>query len=73
MVLDLLSCHEIHVRRLTGIGWKPPIEEIKTMDPAPLFFMCGKTDFASKKEAFTLVSKILSQASSEHYKNENTR
>lgn len=36
------------------------------MDPLPLFSICGTADLASKKADLTLISKILSQASSGH-------
>ena len=53
---------------LTGIGWNPPMDEIKTIDPLPWFCIWGTTDLASKNEAFTLTSNILSHASSLHWK-----
>ena len=53
---------------LTGIGWNPPMDEMKTIDPLPWFCIWGTTDLANKNEAFTLTSNILSHASSLHWK-----
>ena len=53
-------------KSLTGIGWKPPMEDMNTMDPAPCVSICGTTDFAKRNDDFTFTSKILSHASSEH-------
>ena len=52
-------------RRLTGIGWSPPIDDIKVIDPPSCFAIWGAISLARKNDALTLTSKILSQASSE--------
>jgi hypothetical protein len=51
---------------LTENGWNPAIEEINIIEPLPLFSICGTADLASKNAVLTLISKILSQASSGH-------
>ena len=53
---------------LTGIGWNPPMDEMKTIDPLPCLCIWGTTDLANKNEALTLTSNILSHASSLHWK-----
>jgi len=52
--------------QLTENGWKPAIDETNTMDPFRFFSMCGTAALASRKAALTLISNILSQASSGH-------
>ena len=50
------------------MGWKPAIEEIKMIEPFPLFSMWGTVDLANKNAALTFISNILSHASSGHCK-----
>lgn len=52
----------------TGKGCNPAIDATYTMEPPPRFLSKGKASLDRRNADFTLISNILSHASSSHYK-----